>query len=128
MKASAIVMLSVLASASSFAGPVQTPIMIGQEPELDACSGIAVVAGLRHSLLVVRAGPGTEQRKIDSLANGQEVFICDSAQQTPWVGVVYSKVQGIECGVTSPISSPRAYAGPCRLGWVSSRWVKVIAG
>jgi len=128
MKVFALAMVSVLLSANSAAIEIDTPVMVGQEPDLDACTSLAIVAGLKHSLLAVRGGPGSDRRQVDSLANGQELYICDSSQKSPWVGVVYAKGQRIECGVTSPSGSLHAYAGPCRHGWVSTRWVKVIAG
>jgi hypothetical protein len=56
--------------------------------------------------LSVRAGPGTQYRKLDELRNGDVVSTCGS--QGPWVAIVY---------------------GPSKKkGWVHGKWLKHLAG
>ena len=45
-----------------------------------------------------------------------------------WAGIVYGPRASTGCNVESPIPRVRAYRGPCRSGWVSSRYVTPIAG
>ncbi|MGL4240663.1 MAG: hypothetical protein ACRCTI_06080, partial [Beijerinckiaceae bacterium] len=63
--------------------------------------------------------------------NNTYVMVCDTAGE--WYGIVYrsraSDPNSIDgCGVSSPVPRKRAYAGPCRSGWVNRRWVQQIAG
>jgi hypothetical protein len=46
------------------------------------------------------------------------------------MGIVYEEAGTLSptCGVSSPVTSRRDYDGPCRSGWVSSAFVKLIAG
>ena len=69
----------------------------------------SVVAGLAQNgdgFLAVRAGPGTQYRKIGEIYNGDIVSTCDSRKG--WVAIVY---------------------GPSRRkGWVNGKWLKHRAG
>jgi hypothetical protein len=69
----------------------------------------SIVTGLDpdgDGFLSVRAGPGTQYRKLDELRDGDQVSTCDS--RGPWVAIVY---------------------GPSkRRGWVHGRWLKYLAG
>ena len=56
--------------------------------------------------LAVRAGPGTQYRKIDELHNGDIVSRCDARGR--WVAVVYGPLK--------------------KKGWVNGRWLKDLAG
>lgn len=111
------------------APPEPVPVRIGEFPDLDACLSWGEVTGLRHSLLAVREGPGTHYRQLDELDNGHGVHLCDGAEDSEWVGVVYAPADAnVDCGVSSPAPEHRPYAGPCRSGWVHMKWVRVIAG
>ncbi|MCL1633245.1 hypothetical protein M2650_01090 [Luteimonas sp. SX5] len=109
---------------------VTVPVMVGEIPDIDACSSWGEVSGLKYSSLAVRSGPGTQYAQTDALQNGQGLYLCDSAAGGEWQGVVYMPGKGTppDCGVSNASSSPRAYTGPCRSGWVRSKWVKLLAG
>ncbi|WP_099867977.1 SH3 domain-containing protein [Pararhizobium haloflavum] len=69
------------------------------------CSSQSIVSGLDPNgdgFLAVRAGPGTEYRKIDQLHNGDAVYICGA--RGDWLAIVY---------------------GPSKsnAGWAHSRWL-----
>lgn len=107
-----------------------TPVMVGGMEDLDACTGLGVVSGLDpegDAFLAVRAAANANAKMLDKLPEGKKVHICDSSPDGKWFGVVYSK-KGIDCGVNSPIKPAQPYKGRCHSGWVSQKWVKVIAG
>lgn len=119
--------------AAVFAASAQdarVPVVVGQVKEIDACPSWGEVAGLQHSTLAVRSGPGTSYPQLDALQNGQGLYLCDSSTDGEWEGVVYmpGKNTPPDCAVSSSVPTQRAYAGPCRFGWVRSKWVKLTAG
>ena len=117
----------------TFAMAAGQPIYVGGDDAMDACWSLGKVAGLKKQgdgFLSVREGPSTEARETGRLANGQEALICDENEQ--WFAIVYSKKSKgkplTNCGVSSPIAVKRIYSGPCQSGWVSKKWIRIIAG
>lgn len=111
--------------------PASVQVMVGSDDNLDACSALGMVSGLksgRNSFLAVRAGPDKRFAMIDRLKAGQRVSICRSSENGKWYGVVYSRKSAEDCGVTSPINPARPYNGKCRSGWVNAHWIKLLAG
>jgi hypothetical protein len=100
--------------------------------DLDACLSVGEVTGLNprgDNFLTVRAEPNARAREKDRLGPGRWIWLCDEAGE--WLGVVYSSdpdQRPGDCGVGMPADRVRAYDGPCRWGWVHSRYVEVIAG
>ncbi|WP_386812858.1 hypothetical protein [Lysobacter koreensis] len=104
---------------------------VGGGAEIDACGAVGRVAGLRaggDGFLAVRKGPGKNFDLVDKIFNGQVVFMCDSAKNGAWLGIVYSTSEESDCDVTSPLADARAYMDVCKSGWVRASWVKLIAG
>lgn len=100
------------------------PVMVGEVEDLDACLGFGTVKDLKHSLLAVRAGPGSNYEQLDELDNGRQVHICSSSDDEVWLGVVYAPAgSDLDCGVSSPLPEAKAYDGPCQFGWVHHRWL-----
>jgi len=125
MKLATILVILAASAASGDVAP--RPVMIGSEPDLDACLGIDQVGGAKSGLVSVRAAPDARAAEIDRLANGEYVYGCDASGE--WSGVVYlhGKDMAPDCGVSSP--APHApYKGRCKSGWVRSKWLTVIAG
>ena len=117
-----------LLSVHSRAKDPEVPVMIGGEADLDACGTVGTVSGLkptRGNTLSVRSGPGREQDRIDGLAPGTRVWLCD--RQGSWLGVVYGP-PGADCGVSTPRAVRRPYRGPCSSGWVYESYVELLAG
>ena len=113
--------------------PVQRLPRIGiAGSDLDACLSLGQVKGLDpqgDNFLAVRAIPSADGAEKDRLGPGRMIFICDKAGD--WLGVVYDPdpaAQPGDCGVGSPVETERPYVGRCKWGWVSSRYVEVIAG
>ena len=99
--------------------------------DMDACLSLAEVRGLDRNgdnYLAVRARPSRVAPELDRLTTGRQVWICDRDAVPGWTGIVYAAEPEQECNVGSPVPSPRAYGGPCRQGWVASRYLNVIAG
>jgi hypothetical protein len=107
---------------------IDVPIMLGGNSDEDACASAGVVAGLSQrgdGFLSVRSGPGGKYAEMDRVHNGNQVHIC--ASNGRWTAVVYGD-DGRDCGVGSPWPKRKAYTGPCKYGWVSSRYISVTAG
>lgn len=125
-------------AALSLAAPVQAaepeiPVKVGRDgPELDACGGIGRVARLNpegDNFLAVRERPTTEAPEKDRLGPRTLVWLCDG--QGEWQGIVYPSgaYQDLgDCRVGSPVPAEAPYDGPCRSGWVHSRFIELVAG
>ena len=83
-----------------------------------------IIPSIRGDLVSRR--PDAILRELDRLGPGRKVWICEEV--SGWVGIVYGPRASIGCNVESPVRRVRAYPGPCRSGWVSSRYVTPIAG
>ena len=123
---------STTAATAAYDGPIPMPIRVGGDgPEIDACGTYAEVANLDpagDNYLSVRDAPSTETKERDRLDAGQGVEVC--AIDDGWSGIVYAKEGDEEqdCGTGSPVPEKRNYTGPCRQGWVDSRYLEMIAG
>lgn len=106
------------------------PLIVGGDENMDACSSLAMVTKIKADLieghLAVRSGPSKNHAIVDKLANGKQLWICNSANG--WAGIVYEETGETNCGVTSPIFPERPYKGPCKSGWVHGSSIEVIAG
>jgi hypothetical protein len=112
--------------------PGAVPVRIGElGPNFAACSaaGTSRHVGAGEGL-PVRAAPFETVAASGSIPAAAHFFVCTRSHDQRWFGVVYEEGGTLSpaCGVSSPIASRRNYEGPCRSGWVSSAFVKVIAG
>jgi hypothetical protein len=112
--------------------PGAVPVRIGElGPNFAACSaaGTSRQTGPGEGLQV-RAAPFETVAESGSIPTGARFFVCTRSHDQRWFGVVYeeSGTLSAACGVSRPINARRNYEGPCRSGWVSSAFVKVIAG
>lgn len=137
MKVRAVVCaaLIVLASGPATSSPAgfDRPVRVGGDPDLDACSSVARVIGLNprgDNFLAVKSGPDLRATRIDKLGPNARVLVCDSTRDGTWSGIVYDGggSASSRCGVFTPIAVARPYRGPCQSGWVSSKYLKIIAG
>jgi hypothetical protein len=120
---------SMTQSASNFT----TPVRYGGDDMLDACDSNSIVVGLNSqgdNFLAVKAGPSLKAKRIDMLGPSAEVYPCDSSADGQWVGIVYDGdgKWTARCGVTSAVVPRQRYRGPCQSGWVSAKYLKLIAG
>ena len=120
------------ASVASAQGVERVPRIGLAGDDLDACLSVGQVTGLDprgDNYLTVRANPAASGREKDRLGPGRLIWLCDEAGD--WLGVVYGDGRSDgpdDCGVGTPATHPQPYGGPCRTGWVHSRYVAVIAG
>ena len=126
--------LALLTIAAQPAGPPRpaVPVMVGGEADYDACGSVMQVTGLNRrgqNYLSLRSGPATTARELARLRAGQFVWDCDASPDKQWTGVVYSLPgKDQDCGVGTPIARRQPYRGPCASGWVSSRFLELVAG
>lgn len=73
----------------------------------------------------VRAGAGSDFRRVDRLRSGQEIYICD--ERGEWFKASYSEPSG-PCGPTSENGLNMQKVKACRSGWVQKKWIDVISG
>jgi hypothetical protein len=112
--------------------PAPVAVRVGElGPNFEAC---AAAGSTRHlaapETLPVRASPFDNAAQTGAVAAGGRFFICTRSLDQKWFGIVYDPGGALapRCGVSDPVASPRAYAGPCASGWVSTPFVKMIAG
>ena len=105
------------------------PVMVGGREASEGCAGTAVVATAAGGTLNLRAGPGFNHPVIARLAAGRSVSICQRLQGG-WVGIlVHRSTPGArDCGVSDAGSKPMAYTGACDSGWVSEKYLRILAG
>jgi hypothetical protein len=126
-------MLMIASTPPALAASKATPagyalsVMVGGEAASDPC-GVATVVGLRtaKSFLAVRAGPDRSFPERDRLTAKQRVYICETVPG--WSAVIYPRKAGQDCELSSPRAARQAYRGPCRWGWVSTRFLAQEAG
>ncbi len=116
------------------AQPPAVPVRIGElGPNFNACNAagtsrhLDAAAGER---LQVRAAPFDTAAETGAIPAGARFFICARSHDQRWLGVVYDEAGALSpaCGVSRPVTSRRGYEGPCRSGWISSAFVRQIAG
>ncbi len=108
-------------------GLIERPIVVGGDPDFDACGSSGEIVGLDpggDGFVAVRSRP--DGKEIDRLFNGQFVHVCEDSGS--WLGIVYPKPGNAECNVSTPWNTKMPYTGPCRYGWVFSKYVRVTAG
>jgi len=108
------------------------PVRIGEAgPSFAACNARATTrnrSAEEGQTLAVRAAPYEAAHETDRLPAGATFFICSRSLDQKWFGVVYDTGGTVtdRCGVSRPVPARRDYPGPCRSGWVSSAFVKLI--
>jgi hypothetical protein len=124
---------ALLAAATASAAVAQRSrsVLIGADPQLDACPTTGEVQGLNprgDNYLSVRASPRSGAREVGRLRRGQMVWICESGGYDGWYGIVYGRWPAQDCRLGSPVPRQRPYSGSCGSGWVSARYIRVVAG
>ena len=112
------------ATAPALAADGTMAVIVGGDTGQPACPVAGTIGGLRDgSTLNVRTGPATDHARVDALANGRRVFVCDGTPDEQWLGVVFPAGGGQDCGVGAARRDAAPYSGPCRSGWVNAGWV-----
>ncbi|HWH18154.1 MAG TPA: hypothetical protein VNT77_07460 [Allosphingosinicella sp.] len=110
--------------------PGEFPVRIGElGPNFPACSAAGTTRNVdAGETLAVRAAPFDNAEETGRIASGSRFLICNRSHDQKWFGIVYDEAENARrCGVSAPVTSARAYEGPCRSGWVLSALVKLTA-
>lgn len=116
--------------------PVERAVTIGEDgPRMDACGAMGQVIRTGAAGLTVRAAPFADAREKARMPEGARAYICTRSIDQKWLGVVViaplvggEQAPADTCGVASPVDRKQAYDGPCVSGWVSSAYIRLIAG
>jgi hypothetical protein len=112
--------------------PAAVPVRVGElGPNFEACAAAGTSRHLAAAeTLPVRSAPFDNAPQTGAVAAGGRFFICTRSLDQKWFGIVYDPAGALatNCAVSDPVASPRPYAGPCASGWVSTPFVKMIAG
>lgn len=108
-------------------GSGNRPVMLKADDGLDPCS-LGEITGAGDGAIMVFPGDSTDLEWVDTLSDGDPVWLCDGDKDSDMVGIVYSADREADCGVGSPVDKDIRYAGPCQSGWIRAEWVRVIAG
>ena len=119
-------------------GPVTSeavPVRVGElGPSFPACNATGMTRNLAQGeTLPVRAAPFDTAPETGRVPAGSRFAICSRSHDQKWLGIVFDEAgpgqwgTGQDCGVSAPVTSRRAYEGPCGSGWVSSPFVKLAA-
>ena len=102
-------------------------VKVGQEAGFDACSGVGRVAinSADGGDIDLKDAPSNDAKITDTLQDGDVLWLCE--EKGEWFGVVVDE-SAVDCGVSSPVSAPMDYKGPCKSGWVIGKNVVPIAG
>lgn len=125
----AVAAAALVASTAAHAQPMYTqgnrPVMlIADEDGWPPCTAAMISTGDPASGgVMVFPGDSTDLDFIDSLVDGDPVWLCDVADEM--VGIVYSSDPDIDCELTTPDGEDRPYLGPCDWGWVMPQWVAI---
>lgn len=107
------------------------PVRVGEYGlNFDACPWVGTTRRIEAAGLAVRAAPFDTSPETGKVAADARFYVCTRSLDQKWFGIVYDEGGGLgpRCGVSDPVASKRGYEGPCRSGWVSSAFVKLIAG
>jgi len=103
--------------------PETRQVHVGGIESLDACGGYGI-ATVTATLYVIGTDGNWHYEKVDA---SSPLYICD-AQDDEYSGVVIPNYKGQDCQVSSPIKRRQPYTGPCRPGWINTKFVDVLAG
>jgi hypothetical protein len=124
--------MAVMAAGAAPPPRPDVPVMVGGMPDLDACMTNSQVAGLDpegDNYVSLRSRPAASAPELARLGPGQMVWACDTSPDGKWVGVVFGPPgRDLDCGVGTPIERRQPYGGSCASGWISGRYLVVIAG
>lgn len=108
----------------------EVPIVIPSGGDTSPCDSVGEVTHLDphgDNFLSVQSGPGGKPfAEKDRLHSGAHVWVC--GDKANWWAVVYGDHNEADCKIARPKQKQYAYTGPCRYGWVSKRYVEIIAG
>lgn len=121
---SAAAVAAIVFSQASVAG-AEEPVMV--DPSLGAKACVPAKVINIKSYLSVRSGPSTLYGKVESLSNGDQVYVCDESDNG-WLGVIFPYFDGTCELSASKSGAPYPYQGDCIAGWVSGQYIDELGG
>lgn len=101
------------------------PVMVGPQVRIGCNKGneysTLVTFGHRYKRkMPIHAGPDESYQVIDHLKPGMRYIICDVDYDSrgEWAPIVYTDHPDQDCDVEKMVAGLKAYAGPCRSGWM----------
>jgi hypothetical protein len=118
-------LLLVVAASSSAIATDKVPVKIGAAgPDIDACPSL----GELKDRTVVRGRPDSGAATVIELTRGSRVHVCGTTKDGKWTSVVIALDGLIDCQVSTPVSRPQSYRGPCKSGWIATSVLRIVAG
>jgi hypothetical protein len=112
--------------------PTTTAVRVGElGPSFAACSAAGTTRHVEAGApLPVRSAPFDNAPQTGGIPAGGRFFVCTRSLDEKWFGIVYDEGGRLDarCGVSDPSPQRRDYAGPCQSGWVSTPFVRLVAG
>lgn len=112
----ALAVAAAIPAAGAAREPVRpaVPVLVGGDPAAPACD-LWQIIGLDDA--VVRSAPRASGTRLARLRNGHRIWRCGVVDG--FVAAVYDPSgRSRDCGVARPWPERRAYAGPCRTGFI----------
>lgn len=81
--------------------------------------------GTLNSDTELRGRPSSFSYSVASYSKGANLLICETSDG--WHGVLVSE-EDVDCFSGKRIENNQPYSGPCKMGWVPSSMVSLIAG
>jgi hypothetical protein len=112
--------------------PTTAAVRVGElGPSFAACGATGTTRHIEAGApLPVRSSPFDNAPQTGGIPAGGRFFVCTRSLDEKWFGIVYDKGGRLDarCGVSDPAPERRDYAGPCESGWVSTPFVRLVAG
>ncbi len=102
------------------------PVQLEPMDDLDPCSLGQIRNVGEDSSAIIFAGPSSDYAMVDTLADGDLIWVCQSDDDM--LGIVYSTGGVMDCELSSPMEEAINYSGPCSTGWIKQDWVEITAG
>jgi hypothetical protein len=117
---------------SDTVNPAPTAVRVGElGPSFAACSAAGTTRHVEAAApLPVRSAPFDNAAQTGGIPPGGRFFVCTRSLDEKWFGIVYDKGGRLDesCGVSDPAPARHDYVGPCESGWVSTPFVRLVAG
>ena len=114
------------------ATPSPAAVRVGElGPSFAACGATGTTRHIEAGApLPVRSSPFDNAPVTGGIPAGGRFFVCSRSLDEKWFGIVYDKGGRLDarCGVSDPLPARRDYSGPCEFGWVSTPFVRLVAG
>jgi hypothetical protein len=111
-------------AAAAKSGQPTVPVKIPKTIEDSSC----VLGEVKVATFVsVRTAPKATGKELERLNSGEKVWVCDSSRPGQFTGVVYGGADFTTC-IPDDVKKAYSYVGPCKSGWIATKYLAIIAG